>query len=530
MTGLPIELPVSAPDTFEQSRRGLIASLVIVSLLLLASVVALFFVIAQRQQTEINAARANSLWSAYQFDSETARLQMALLKASPGGPIDEVALRYDIVLGRASILATGDFPIHTANMAGVSELVAQSTALIRSLEPAIASLGRSASAADLASLTDRVAAARQLTVAMTMKVHQLENQNKIAARDRMSMLHVILACVVGGMTVSISAIIILLVQQMRRMAESHRRLAASQRQVVQQALELRERDDRERRLRHEAELTRGVNAANGQLQVYLTQLTGRIGEITRQCEQMNAVAVQARKGSEQAAASTTRAFEHVTGVADSAEAMALAGRDIAAETSQAVRSARTVNVQAATTGAAIASLTEATEAIDNIVTLIKQVAERTNLLALNATIEAARAGHAGRGFAVVAAEIKGLSRQTETATAEIRLQIEEIQQASRACRAAVGDIRQRIDGMSQISDRVFGLVDAQGQSADTVAGHIRVTAEEAAAASVAALAVRDAVLSAEAHAADVLRLARDLNDQGQQICAEIGRTGLTAAA
>ena len=46
----------------------------------------------------------------------------------------------------------------------------------------------------------------------------------------------------------------------------------------------------------------------------------------------------------------------------------------------------------------------------------------------------------------------------------------------------------------------------------------------------AALAVRDAVLSAEARAADVLRLARDLNEESQRICAEIGRTGFSAAA
>jgi len=527
MSEASIELPVSTADTVERSRRGLIASLVIVSLLLLASAIALFFVIAQRGKAEVGAARANSLWAAFQLDTETARLQIAVLQAMSGGPVDDVAVRYDIIADRIAILRVGDFPIHTADMADVPDLVDRTAALIGALEPAVAGLK---SPAELPSLLDRVVALRKLTIALTMAVHQLENIKKIAARDQMATLHLILASVVGGMTFSISTIIVLLVKQMRRMAESHRRLAASQRQVVQQTLELRAREDSERQLRHEAELTRGVNAANGRLQVYLTQLTGRISEITRQCELMNAVAVQARDGSEQAAASTTRASEHVAGVAGSAEAMSLASRDIAGETSQAARSARTVNLQAATTGAAIESLTEATDAIDGIVTLIKQVAERTNLLALNATIEAARAGHAGRGFAVVAAEIKGLSRQTETATAEIRLQIEAIQQASRSCRAAVGDIRQRIDCMSQISDRVFGLVDAQGQSADTVAGHIRVTAEEAAAASLAALAVRDAVLSAEAHAADVLRLARDLNEESQRICTEIGRTGFSAVA
>jgi methyl-accepting chemotaxis protein len=66
----------------------------------------------------------------------------------------------------------------------------------------------------------------------------------------------------------------------------------------------------------------------------------------------------------------------------------------------------------------------AIEQITGIVKTISNIATKTNMLALNASIEAARAGAAGKGFAVVAGEVKGLSNQTASATAEIGKQIE----------------------------------------------------------------------------------------------------------
>ena len=118
---------------------------------------------------------------------------------------------------------------------------------------------------------------------------------------------------------------------------------------------------------------------------------------------------------------------------NSAESAAVAERSvsIAKNGTQVVRNTiegmDTIREQIQDTSKRIKRLGESSQEIGDIVSLINEIAEQTNILALNAAIQAAMAGEAGRGFAVVADEVQRLAERSATATKQIAGLVKTIQ-------------------------------------------------------------------------------------------------------
>ncbi len=224
-----------------------------------------------------------------------------------------------------------------------------------------------------------------------------------------------------------------------------------------------------------AQLLAALATMRRSLRDTIQQIADSSSQLASASEELHAVTEDSTRGLhqqnneiEQAATAVNQMTAAVEEVARNAVSTSEASRETdhtarqgQSQVGQTVESIGLLTQDISTTSEEIRRLADNVRNIGQVVTVIRTIAEQTNLLALNAAIEAARAGEQGRGFAVVADEVRALAHRTQQSTGEVEQMIDLIQKETEQ---AV----QAMDTSMQRAGSTLGLAQSAGQALEEI--------------------------------------------------------------
>ena len=201
-----------------------------------------------------------------------------------------------------------------------------------------------------------------------------------------------------------------------------------------------------------------INFAIEQLRSLVQTITDTSVQVAASAQETQATAMHLAEAAEHQAQEITSASGRISEIAasidqvsrNSAESADVAQRSVQIATTgagvvrQTIQGMDNIRDQIQDTSKRIKRLGESSQEIGDIVSLINDISEQTNILALNASIQAASAGEAGRGFAVVADEVQRLAERSSNATKRIESLVQTIQ----------ADTNEAVSSMEQTTSEV----------------------------------------------------------------------------
>jgi methyl-accepting chemotaxis protein len=213
-------------------------------------------------------------------------------------------------------------------------------------------------------------------------------------------------------------------------------------------------------------------SASGRLQDNSTQLANSTGKVAAQAEAVSASAKEATEKVRGVSQSVEGIFDAVGVINNSLAQINSTLTEVSHNCQKESEISASANTKAQETKGLVRRLDQDAEDIGNVLEVISDIADKTNLLALNAAIEAASAGEAGRSFAVVAGEVKELASQTGQATQEISKTISNIRANSAASVKAIEEIAEIIEEVSSIAGIIAAAVEEQSAMVNEVSNNL----------------------------------------------------------
>lgn len=231
-----------------------------------------------------------------------------------------------------------------------------------------------------------------------------------------------------------------------------------------------------------AQLLNALQEMQTSLRGTIQQISSSASQLASASKQLHTVTDESTRGLHQQNAEIEQAATAVNEMTSAVEEVARNAVSTSEASRQADQTSRSGREQVGQTVGSIAQLADDVTRtsgnveelashvrdISQVLSVIRAIAEQTNLLALNAAIEAARAGEQGRGFAVVADEVRALAHRTQQSTQEIEQMISAIHQGTTQAVASMRTSCERVDSTLEVARAAGAALDEITQAISAI--------------------------------------------------------------